>query len=307
MAETVLRASALTKVYWGEIGRKPVTGLDRLDLEVREGEVFAFLGPNGAGKTTTLKLLTRLLLPTSGTAVLFGESLSSPRALARVGFLPEQPNLYGYLTGREFLDYIGRLFGFPGPERRRRADAALGAVGLADRADRAVRAFSRGMMQRLGMAQALINDPDLLILDEPLSALDPLGRKDMRDLILGLKGRGKTVFFSSHILSDAEAVADRVGILNRGRLVREGRLEDLLAETAGGVEVVYAPRGKGPAPSELGGADASVSGARVLVRLAPGGDLPALLRRILECGAEVVSVAPQRGSLEDLFLREMGR
>jgi ABC-2 type transport system ATP-binding protein len=307
MAKTVIRTEGLTKIFKGDLGQKPVTALDGLDLEVPEGEVFAFLGPNGAGKTTTLKLLNRLLHPTRGKAWIFDRPVESSRASERVGFLPEQPNLYGYLTGREFLDFVARLFGIPAAERRKRIDALLETVGLAAAAGRAVRNYSRGMMQRLGMAQALVNDPDLIILDEPMSALDPLGRKDFRDLILDLKRRGKTVFFSSHILSDAELIADRFGFLNRGRLVQSGTPDTLLLGEKGPVEVTFVPRDPQRVAALLPGLDAAIQGQQCTVRVPDAESLMPALKILLDHQWTVVSVVPQRRSLEDVFLSEIGR
>jgi ABC-2 type transport system ATP-binding protein len=307
MPKTAIQTEGLTKIYSGDLGQKPVVGIDSLDLEVQEGEVFAFLGSNGAGKTTTIKLLTRLLYPTKGTVRIMGLPLSSRESMRRVGFLPEQPNLYGYLTGVEFLDFMARIFDLPAGIRKKRIPDVLGQVGLSDSGGRAIRTYSRGMMQRLGMAQALINDPDLLILDEPMSALDPIGRKDFRDIILGLKKRGKTLFFSSHILSDAELVADRIGILKNGRMTQSGKLDDLTGDRAGVTEVTFIPNRGRPAMSSLKAYDFDVQGRKVLVRLENGEDLQSLVASIARSGARLVSVIPQRQSLEDVFMAEIGR
>jgi ABC-2 type transport system ATP-binding protein len=307
MSKTVIHTEGLTKIYKGDLGQKPVVGIDSLNLDVLEGEVFAFLGPNGAGKTTTIKLLTRLLFPSQGTVHIMGMPLSSRESMRQVGYLPEQPNLYGYLTGVEFLDFMGRIFDLPARARKKRIPEVLGLVGLSDCGTRAIRTYSRGMMQRLGMAQALINDPELLILDEPMSALDPIGRKDFRDLILSLKKRGKTLFFSSHILSDAELVADRIGILKKGRMTQTGRLEDLMGTRSGIIEVTFIPNRGKPAKSALRKYDFDVQGRKVLVRLEDEEDLPGLIRSVTRAGAKLVSVIPQRQSLEDIFMAEIGR
>jgi len=307
MPKSVIHTEGLTKIYKGELGQAPVVGVESLDLDVREGEVFAFLGPNGAGKTTTIKLLTRLLFPTKGNVLIMGRPLSSRESMRRVGYLPEQPNLYGYLTGAEFLDFMARIFGLQREVRKKRIPEVLGWVGLSDHGGRAIRTYSRGMMQRLGMAQALINDPDLLILDEPMSALDPVGRKDFRDLILGLKKRGKTLFFSSHILSDAEMVADRIGILKKGRMTQTGRLDDLTGLRSGVIEVTFVPNRGKPAKSAFQKYNLDVQGRKILVRLENEEDLPALIREITRAGARLVSVIPQRQSLEDIFMAEIGR
>jgi ABC-2 type transport system ATP-binding protein len=307
MQKPVIRTEGLTKIYKGDLGRKPTVGVENLDLEIQSGEVFAFLGPNGAGKTTTIKLLTRLLYPTHGSVWIHGQPITSKHAMDRIGYLPEQPSLYGYLTGREFLDFIARIFGMDSRDRKKRISEILEKVGLAEQSERLIRTYSRGMMQRLGMAQALVNDPDLLILDEPMSALDPIGRRDFRDLIHDLKRRGKTLFFSSHILSDAELVADRIGILNRGRLVQTGRLDDLLASQSDTVEVVFVPRNGKPSKSDLKGYEFGTQGQKVMVRLTREKDLPDLLKKIAACGAKLVSVVPQRKNLEEFFFAEIGR
>jgi ABC-2 type transport system ATP-binding protein len=307
MTDSVIFTEDLTKIYQGELGQKPTVGVEGLHLDVRPGEVFAFLGPNGAGKTSTIKLLTRLLTPTRGRALIFGEPVSDVRTLRRVGFVPEQPNLYGYLTARELLDFMARIFSLPSVDRKKRIGDTLERVGLGGDGGRAVRTFSRGMMQRLGMAQALINDPDLLILDEPMSALDPIGRKDFRDLILELKKRGKTLFFSSHILSDAEIVADRCGILNRGRLVQTGALGDLLDAQTGSVEIAFIPRDGRPSPEDLAGFACSDQGRNRVARVERSEDVAAVLAAVQAHGSRLVSVSPERKSLEDVFMAEIGR
>jgi ABC-2 type transport system ATP-binding protein len=307
MENPVIRTEGLTKIYKGDLGRKPTVGVENLNLEIRKGEVFAFLGPNGAGKTTTVKLLTRLLYPTRGQIQIMGHSVSSKNAMNRVGYLPEQPNLYGYLTGREFLDFISQIFGISSKDRRKRIGDILEKVGLAEHSGRLIRTYSRGMMQRLGMAQALINDPDLLILDEPMSSLDPIGRKDFRDLILDLRKQGKTLFFSSHILSDAELVADRIGILNKGRLVQTGTLDDLLESQSDMVEVIFVPHNGKPSKNDLKGYDFDEQGQKTMVRLNRKEDLPALLKKITDHQAKLISVIPQRKSLEEFFFAEIGR
>jgi ABC-2 type transport system ATP-binding protein len=307
MTDSAILTEDLTKIYKGELGQKPTVGVEGLHLDVRPGEVFAFLGPNGAGKTSTIKLLTRQLIPTRGRALIFGAPVSDVRTMQRVGFMPEQPNLYGYLTAAELLDFMARIFSLSRAERKRRIGDVLDRAGLGGLGGRAVRTFSRGMMQRLGMAQALINDPDLLILDEPMSALDPIGRKDFRDLMLELKRRGKTLFFSSHILSDAELVADRFGILNRGRLVQAGILGDLLDAQAGSVEVAFIPQDGRPSPEDLAGYTFEEQGRNRMVRLNRSEEVTAFLAVLNAHGARLVSVSPQRKSLEDVFMAEIGR
>src|SRR5262245_9230149 len=234
----VLRTEKLTKIYSlglftykapeveakRTLRRMKVPALVDLDLEVREGEIFGFVGPNGAGKTTALKILAGLLKPTSGRALLFERRVSDPDAKRQMGFLPENPYFYDYLKPEEFLDFCGKLFGIPRAERRRRIDALLELGGLGHARGRALRRSSKGMLQRIGIAQALITDPSLVVLDEPMSGLDPIGRKEVRDLIARLRQQGKTIFFSTHILSDVELLCDRVGIVVGGRLRGMGRL-----------------------------------------------------------------------------------
>src|SRR6266699_2566338 len=220
----------LTKDYAVGFWRKrPYRALDSLTLEVGAGEVFGFLGPNGAGKTTTLKLLMQLVFPTSGRAEILGKPLGDLDVKRRIGYLPENPYFYDYLTAEELLAYFAGLFGYRGADSRRRAAALLDDVGIGAERRFQLRKFSKGMLQRVGIAQALVNDPELVIFDEPMSGLDPLGRRDVRTLILRLRDRGCTVFFSSHVLSDAEALCGRVAILAKGRLMTTGRLADMLA------------------------------------------------------------------------------
>lgn len=304
MRDPVIRIEGLTKIYKGDLGKKPVVGVDHLDLEIQASEAFAFLGPNGAGKTTTIKLLTRLLRPTSGNAWIRGHSIRSKEAMHSVGYMPEQPNFYGYLTGREFLDFVGQIFRIPYSERKKKIALLLEKVGLTEASDRAVRTYSRGMLQRLGMAQALLNDPEILILDEPMSALDPIGRREFRDLIFELKTQGKTVFFSSHILSDAEWIADRVGILKQGRLIHTGKLNELLQEEETPVEVTFVPDTLGLSEAELRGYSFVVQDKNILIRLSKESELSSLLEKISQWKGRLVSIVPQRKSLEDVFMEK---
>src|SRR3954463_51386 len=231
----------LTKEYALGFWRKqPYLALNRLTLAVEPGEVFGFLGPNGAGKTTTLKLLMRLVFPTSGRAELLGQPLGDLSVRRRIGYLPEHPYFYDYLTAEELLAYFAGLFGYRGGERRQRVDRLLDEVGIGAERRLQLRKFSKGMLQRVGIAQALINDPELVIFDEPMSGLDPLGRREVRALILLLRDRGCTVFFSSHVLSDAEALCSRVAILAKGRLIASGRLTEMTAFRVRGWELVAA-------------------------------------------------------------------
>src|SRR5262249_21343983 len=231
----------LTKDYaLGFWRTRPYRALDRLTLAVEPGEVFGFLGPNGAGKTTTLKLLMQLVYPTSGRAEILGRPAGDLDARRRLGYLPENPYFYDHLTAEELLNYFAALFGITGAARRARVNDLLDEVGIGAERRLQLRKFSKGMLQRVGLAQALVNEPDLVILDEPMSGPDPPGRRDVRSLILRLRDRGCTVFFSSHVLSDAEALCNRVAILAKGRLVTTGRLSDMLAFRARGWELVVA-------------------------------------------------------------------
>src|SRR5919204_5339111 len=244
-----IRIEELTKDYAiGFWRRRPYRALDRLSLDIEAGEVFGFLGPNGAGKTTTLKLLMQLVFPTSGDAQLLGRPLGDLAAKRRIGYLPENPYFYDYLTAEELLRYFASLFGYSAAESRARAGRLLDEVGIGRERSMQLRKFSKGMLQRVGIAQALINDPELVIFDEPMSGLDPLGRRDVRSLILRLRDRGATVFFSSHVLSDAEALCSRVAILARGRLVATGELNEMLAFKARGWELVIAGIGEQALP-----------------------------------------------------------
>ena len=301
----VIRVENLTKVFVSDWKRQKVRAVDGLSFAVEEGEICGFLGPNGAGKTTTLKLLFGLLSPTSGTtSILTGDGADFRRD---VGFLPENPYFYDYLTGEEFLNFYGCLFELPEEVRRTRIASLLKLVDLEGAAHLRLRKYSKGMLQRIGMAQALINDPKLLVLDEPQSGLDPSGRKKIRDLILEMRERGKTVLFSSHILSDAEMICDRVLIVHRGKLVATGRLDELLEarvrETEVRVESLPAEaveklRAKASSVIETGDqAQFLFSGE--------GHDLPEILATITAAGGRLRSLVPHRETLEDVFLREV--
>ena len=234
-----IQIEELTKDYAVGFWRKrPYRALDRLSLQVEPGEVFGFLGPNGAGKTTTLKLLMQLIFPSSGRAEILGKPVGDVAVRQRIGYLPENPYFYDYLTAEELLTYFAQLFGYSAAEQKTRVSALLDRVGIGAERRLQLRKFSKGMVQRVGVAQALINDPEVIFLDEPMSGLDPLGRRDIRTLILELRDQGRTVFFSSHILSDAEALCSRVAVVAGGRLAAAGRLTDILAFEIRGWEIV---------------------------------------------------------------------
>ncbi|MGC1372463.1 MAG: ABC transporter ATP-binding protein [Candidatus Sulfotelmatobacter sp.] len=230
----------LEKTYKVGFWRKrPKQALRPLHLQVEEGEIFGFLGPNGAGKTTTLKLLMGLVFPTTGSARILGREWTDPAVKAQIGFLPEQPYFYDYLTAHELLEYYGQLSGVPGKQRKQRIEQVLQQVGLCDVRGVQLRKFSKGMLQRVGIGQAILHDPKLVFFDEPMSGLDPMGRREVRDLMEQLKQQGKTVFFSTHILSDAEALCDRVAIIHKGEVLRVGAVEDLTSSVRGKVEVMW--------------------------------------------------------------------
>jgi ABC-2 type transport system ATP-binding protein len=300
----VLQVDKLGRTFKKPFSGRKVVAVDSIDFEVHAGEIFGFLGPNGAGKTTTIKMLTGLIAPTAGTATVFGELIPSPHARQRVGFLPENPYIYPYLTPREFVTLCGRLSGMRGRRLFSSVERILERVGMGEAIDRAARTLSKGMLQRVGLAAALVHGPDLLILDEPMSGLDPGGRKEVRDLIVEEKKAGRTVFFSTHILNDVETLCDRVCILRRGKVVVSGVLRDLLDMGSRGSEIALSP------------ASEELRAALVKMKLAPRvlagalvvevpGDASAreVLQSAIELGANVESVTPKRETLESLFVR----
>ena len=299
----VIECRELSKSFSPTIGKKRVDALKPLTMSVNEHEVFGFLGPNGAGKTTTIKILTGLIHATSGEARMFGEPVGDAKTRARLGYLPEHPYFYDHLTGAEILDYVGRLFGLSAADRRTRSKRLLERVGLAHAADQRLRGYSKGMLQRIGIAQALINDPPLLILDEPMSGLDPIGRKEVRDLILELRAEKKTIFFSTHILTDVEVVCDRIAILDTGNLVTLGPLSELLQLAGSDVEVVLAdlPAAGKDALAQIPGSTFRETGTRTVVRL-PQEQAFALLDLSRRHGATLLALTPVRRSLEEIFM-----
>jgi ABC-2 type transport system ATP-binding protein len=309
---SAIRIEKLTKDYViGFWRRRSYRALDGLTLEIGSGEVFGFLGPNGAGKTTTLKLLMQLIFPTSGRAEILGRPVGDISTRRRIGYLPENPSFYDYLTAEELLGYFGELFGYSGAERRKRVSALLDRVGIGAERRLQLRKFSKGMLQRVGIAQALLNDPEVIFLDEPMSGLDPLGRRDVRQLILELRDQGRTVFFSSHILADAEALCRRVAIVAGGRLAASGTLADILAFQVHGWELVMS----GVSPDMVSRFKPSV---RRATEISPGRyslelslDQPPdrILAELTAAGASLVSLNPMRDTLEDFFMKhvaEMG-
>ena len=285
---------------------RPKRALDRLNLRMQMGETFGLLGPNGAGKTTTLKILVGLIFPTSGQARILGCELRDISVRARIGYLPEIPNFYDYLTAEEFLNYAGELFCLSASERRNRVRCLLERVGLTAYRNLSLRKFSKGMVQRLGIAQALINDPEVIILDEPMSGLDPLGRRAVRDLILQLKQEGKSVVFSTHILSDAETLCDRVAILNRGHLLGCGELRKILGVETDSTEIVLEDPDS-EVLQELKRHAGSIvrTGDRVRLEVPGQFDVSTILNIGLRLGAKIVSVNPVKMSLEDYFMHQV--
>lgn len=306
----VVVTERLTKDFYTGFWRpRAHRALDGLSLEIAAGGVFGLLGPNGAGKSTTLKLLVDLLRPTAGRAELLGRPPGDIQARRRLGFLPEHPTFYDHLTAEELLSYFAGLFGLRGEDRRRRVAAVLDRAGLGADRRRPLRQYSKGMVQRVGIAQALVNNPDVIILDEPMSGLDPVGRRDVRELILALRDEGRTVLFSSHILSDAEMLCSAVGILARGRLVASGTLTELTGRERGGTDLVV---------TDLRADLADRLGRRLrrVIRIADGRyhlELPPdvrpepLIAELAAAGAVLVSVAPARTTLEDVFVEALGR
>ncbi len=307
MASEVISTQHLCKVYKGHIGRPAVHSLSGLNLHVAENEIYGFLGQNGAGKTTTIKILCSLLRPTRGNAYIFGQDARRRVARRAIGYLPENPYFYEYLTPRETLDFYGSLQGMPAHERAREWKHLAELLELGPIAEQRVRSFSKGMRQRLAFAVALVGSPPVLILDEPMSGLDPLGRRMFRELMLRLHAEGKTLFFSSHVLSDVEQICSRVGVLVKGRLTSEGRLDELLDQRVQEVEVI------------LDGLDAAAVDALAPMALRtrvseagrhfhmPGLDeANQLAREAFARGGRIVELSPVKESLEEYFMREQG-
>jgi ABC-2 type transport system ATP-binding protein len=306
--DTAIHVDKLAKTYRTPFRRKRVEALRGVTFDVKRGEIFGFLGPNGAGKTTTIRVLMGLIRKTSGEAAIFGHPIPSRAARARLGFLPEHPYFYDYLTVGELLDLAGRLFGIDHATRKQRGDELIAKVGLDRARGQSLKKFSKGMLQRAGLAQALINDPDLVVLDEPMSGLDPIGRKEVRDLILELRDRGKTVFFSTHILADVELIADRVAIIAGGELRSLGVPGELVAHTVLTVDVTVrvtddAAGAAAEAALGAGAVRCRRRGSELVVTLAGDADVDAFLARVRDAGAKTIAVIPHHETLEDLFLK----
>jgi len=305
MGAPAIEISGLTKDFPVGFWRpKMRRALENLTFQVEDGEVFGFLGPNGAGKTTTIKLLIGLIFPTSGTARLRGRSIGDIAMHRDIGYLPEQPYFYDYLTARELLDYYAHFAGYAKAERRERVSKFLERVGLSAAADVQLRKFSKGMLQRAGIAQAILHDPPVVILDEPMSGLDPVGRREVRDIILDLKKQGRTVFFSTHILSDAEMLCDRVAVLAGGKLQGVGAPREIVAMKTHSMEILFEMTEGRALPPALAGSCTRI-GARTRV-LVPEDQLYAAMEQLRGCGARILSVSPVHPTLEDYFFDLVG-
>jgi ABC-2 type transport system ATP-binding protein len=305
VSDVVLSVRGLSKTYVKPFTGKKVTAVKNLSFEVQRGEIFGFLGPNGAGKTTTIKMITGLIAASAGSIGVFGIHAPAPDAMAKVGFLPESPYVYPYLTPREFVTLCGRLSGLGGEHLRSSVLRVIDRVGISYAIDRAARTLSKGMLQRAALAAAIVHDPELLILDEPMSGLDPVGRKEVRDIILEEKHRGRTVFFSSHILSDVEMLCDRVCILRRGEVVVAGTLSELLHEGKRRSEVTVTGATEALAADLAAAVDSTRRvGDSLVMEVAGDAAVRTVVEKILAAGARLQSVTPKRETLEDLFVRE---
>jgi ABC-2 type transport system ATP-binding protein len=294
----------LEKTYMVGFWRKrPKCALSPLHLTVEDGEIFGFLGPNGAGKTTTLKLLMGLVFPTTGSARILGHEWTDPSVKAQIGFLPEQPYFYDHLTAHELLEYYGQLSGVPAKQRKQRVEQVLQQVGLRDVKGVQLRKFSKGMLQRVGIGQAILHDPKLVFFDEPMSGLDPMGRREVRDLMEQLKHEGKTVFFSTHILSDAEALCDRVAIIHRGELRGVGAIEDLTSSVQGKVEVIW-QGAQVPASIKALGAEIHVTPDRVRA-IIDESQQDAVIDALRRERQRLVAITSVRTSLEAYFVEKL--
>jgi ABC-2 type transport system ATP-binding protein len=303
--DVVLSVDNLAKTFRKPFSRKIVEAVRGISLQVTRGQIFGFLGPNGAGKTTTIKMLTGLIAPTSGRATILGKEVPSPEAMGQVGFLPENPYVYPYLTPREFVSLCARLNGMSGSGLKKEVEAVIDRVGIGYAIDRPVRALSKGMLQRTGLAAALVHNPDLLILDEPMSGLDPVGRKEVRDLIVDESKKGKTIFFSSHILSDVEMLCDAVCILRKGEVVVAGTIAELIDSDIRRSEIALTD----PPPEMIDElsklAESSQRVGKSFVFEVQGDDvIKKFLSEALAKDVRIESVTPKRETLEDIFVRK---
>ena len=295
----------LTKKYRTGFFLRQTTAVENLNLSINEKEITGFLGPNGAGKTTTIKSVLGIIRPTSGTIRVFGEDPGYVSVKSRIGFLPEGPYFYDYLTGYEFLKFYGKLFGIENRTLKKRIESLINEVGLSKSENKPLKKYSKGMLQRIGIAQALINDPDLIILDEPMSGIDPIGRRDIREIILNLKEQGKTVFFSSHILSDVEMICDQIAIINRGHLVEVKKINELrkagesmyeISVIAGNIDIFQSLINEDNFLKERG---------NLLIFESNEEKKQELLKKIIGAGGEIVSISPVHKSLEEIFFEKI--
>lgn len=286
--------------------RKEILALNDLNLKIEKGEIFGYLGPNGAGKTTTIKIFMNLISSTEGEVKILGQDVKNPEVRRKIGFLSDRPYFYEYLTGREFLDYCGKLFNLKKRERSEIIDNLIELVGLTQDQNLQLRKYSQGMLQRIGFAQALINDPELLILDEPLTSLDPLGRREFKNILIKMKNQGKTIFFSSHILEDAEDLCDRIGILVKGKLVRVGILEEFIKNEVEFTDIIITADNESVIQKMK---DAKFTfeskGNSILIRISNNENVYEVIKTIYEAGGEIISIIPERRKLEDVFLKEI--
>jgi ABC-2 type transport system ATP-binding protein len=307
MRAPVLQVEGLRKEFVRGFSRKRTVAVDGVSFDVVRGEVFGFLGPNGAGKTTTMKMLMGLIHPSAGRATILGAAVGNIEAKRKIGYLPENPYFYDYLSADEFMHMVGRLYGLGRAERQARADKLLARVGLEASKSRPMRGYSKGMLQRVGLAQALMGDPELVVLDEPMSGLDPIGRREVRELILELRAQGKTVFFSTHILADANLLCDRVGIIVKGKLRDVGPLGALLSPKVLQIEVLW--QGSEDLRGELRAAFARDDGHQTssegqIFVAREQAELDRFVAAVIAGGGEISSVTPQRETLEELFVRD---
>ncbi len=306
MTAPAIETQNLTKEYpHGFLHLKRKTSLENLTMQVEDGEVFGFLGPNGAGKSTTIKLLMGIIFPTAGSAQILGKPVNDVSMHRDIGYLPEQPYFYDYLTAAEVLDYFARFHGFSATERKERVQKMLQKVGLETAGKIQLRKFSKGMLQRVGLAQAIVHDPKLLILDEPMSGLDPVGRREVRDIILELKNAGKTILFSTHILSDAETLCDRVGVIAGGQLRGVGAPGSIVGVKSLGMEIIFELTGSG-AQMEKARAKATKSGANYRMSVSEA-ELYAALEELRGASAIIISVTQIKPTLEDFFMELVGK
>ncbi len=299
MTKDAILVKNLKKHFKGHLSIGRIEALKGVNLEVKEGGIYGFIGPNGAGKTTTLKIITGLIFPDEGEVQIFGKPHTDYIIRKDIGFLPESPYFYDYLTGEELVKFFGSLFGIQKKELNERTKYLLDLVGLKGKEKIPLRKYSKGMLQRVGLAQALINDAKLLILDEPMSGLDPIGRREIRDLILKLKEEGKTIFFSSHILADAEMICDEVAIIVKGKIVQKGRLEELLAKDVQFYDISF----KGiETPPELKDKVVVAFEGYSMIRLKDEDEVDKALATLINKGGKIMSLMPHKTSLEEIFL-----